>query len=205
MQNTNEIAPKKNQSWILIILFLIFVVPIVLAWFYYEKGDKGITHTTNRGLLIEPPRDMAQLQLKTPKGGSFDQKQLRGKWLMVYVIPTTCHAACEKNLYFMRQIRLATGKNQERVQRIALVFPHKKTDTHLTALLQTKFNGTIEVVANPKQFRKVMGNDASLAMTQGYLYLVDPLGNMMMGYKIDANPADIFKDLQKLLRVSQIG
>ena len=38
-----------------------------------------------------------------------------------------------------------------------------------------------------------------------YIYLVDPLGNLMMRYPRDPDPAKLVKDLQRLLRYSRIG
>jgi len=37
------------------------------------------------------------------------------------------------------------------------------------------------------------------------IYLVDPLGNLMMSYPIDADPSDLSKDIGRLLRASRIG
>ena len=42
--------------------------------------------------------------------------------------------------------------------------------------------------------------------TEGMQYfLVDPLGNLMMYYDVDVPAKGMIKDLQKLLKVSQIG
>jgi hypothetical protein len=40
---------------------------------------------------------------------------------------------------------------------------------------------------------------------QDHIYLVDPLGNLMMRYPKDADPNKIKKDLIKLLKASAIG
>jgi hypothetical protein len=37
------------------------------------------------------------------------------------------------------------------------------------------------------------------------LFVVDPLGNLMMSYDAKSNPRGLLEDLQKLLRLSQIG
>jgi hypothetical protein len=37
------------------------------------------------------------------------------------------------------------------------------------------------------------------------LFVVDPLGNLMMSYDARSNPRGLLEDLQKLLRLSQIG
>jgi hypothetical protein len=40
---------------------------------------------------------------------------------------------------------------------------------------------------------------------EGRVYIVDPLGNLMMSYPSDAGPGDLYDDLRRLLRVSRIG
>jgi hypothetical protein len=37
------------------------------------------------------------------------------------------------------------------------------------------------------------------------IYLLDPPGNLMMSYPIDADPADLGKGIGRLLRASRIG
>jgi cytochrome oxidase Cu insertion factor (SCO1/SenC/PrrC family) len=37
------------------------------------------------------------------------------------------------------------------------------------------------------------------------VYLVDPLGNLMMYYRPGADPRDIVQDLEKLLKYSHVG
>jgi hypothetical protein len=38
-----------------------------------------------------------------------------------------------------------------------------------------------------------------------HIYVIDPLGNLMMSFPRDPDPSKILKDLQRLLRLSQIG
>ena len=37
------------------------------------------------------------------------------------------------------------------------------------------------------------------------IYIIDPLGNLVFFYPVDAPPEDVLKDLKRLLKVSQIG
>jgi len=37
------------------------------------------------------------------------------------------------------------------------------------------------------------------------IYIVDPLGNLMMSYPADADPSKMRKDLSRLLKVSHVG
>jgi hypothetical protein len=44
-----------------------------------------------------------------------------------------------------------------------------------------------------------------LVLEPGAVALVDPIGNAMMRYRVDADPTDVRKDLAHLLRWSKTG
>ena len=43
------------------------------------------------------------------------------------------------------------------------------------------------------------------ASVRDHIYLVDPLGNVMLRYPRDPDPSRVKKDLTRLLKVSRIG
>jgi cytochrome oxidase Cu insertion factor (SCO1/SenC/PrrC family) len=43
------------------------------------------------------------------------------------------------------------------------------------------------------------------AINSHRIYLVDPLGNVMMSYAPDAKPKGMLEDMKRLLRLSSIG
>ena len=43
------------------------------------------------------------------------------------------------------------------------------------------------------------------AATSDRIYLIDPLGNLMMSYAPDSNPKGMLQDLKRLLGLSQVG
>jgi cytochrome oxidase Cu insertion factor (SCO1/SenC/PrrC family) len=178
---------KRKPTLLLIFLFIIFFLPMLLAWLQYSQKYSFSTGLANHGKLINPPFPISELQI--------DHLQQRGKWLMLLFNPGSCTTTCQQDLYQMRQIRIAMGADMDRLQRIILT--DQTVDPQLTKLLQTEFAGTSHLVVNPKHAVQIL---------QKYtLYLVDPHGNIMMSYQSNANPKDIFKDLQRLLKVSQIG
>jgi cytochrome oxidase Cu insertion factor (SCO1/SenC/PrrC family) len=198
---------SKKPLFTVIIIFALFVVPFVLAWVLYEEQDT-FGKPSNNGQLIQPPLDLAKLSLQTLDKKPVDQKTLRGKWLLLYINPNPiCDEACQKNIYNIRQIRTATGKEAERVQRAIITFSGQKPDAQLQTLLKGPFAGTSHFLANKQQVQQFLASspEAKLAIQTGSIYLVDPLGNVMMEYAPKANPSGIFKDLTRLLKVSQIG
>lgn len=194
-------SPKK-VTWIFLILFLLFVVPLMLAsWLSYTKNPFS-SHTTNLGELIQPPLDLNQLILS-------DNKKIKANhWLLLYVNPAVCDKQCKKILYNIRQVRTATGKDMNRVERAILTFSDSPADPHLEALLKTEFAGTLHWITAKQNFTTWLQNDPNalkIVLQDGGIYIADPLGNAMMFYPTQSDPMDMFKDLTHLLKLSHIG
>jgi len=169
----------------LLLIGVVCAAPFVLgtlAYFYrWTPGEGG-----SYGELIAQPRALS--------GPPFER--LRGKWLLVAFDAPACDAYCEKKLYFMRQVRRAQGPDMERVERLWVL-----TDAGAPRreLLQA-IAGTQVVHPRDASFmRSFAGNPA------GHIYVVDPLGNLMMRYPRDPDPSRMLKDLQRLLKYSRIG
>ena len=143
---------------------------------------------------------------------TFDKKKIRfsewhGKWILITFSPAECLSPCEKNLYNMRQVIAAQGEEAKRVQSVFIV-----TDPKALAWLHyaIKDYPGMQAIVGPMEEVKALARQFSLAdespLDGGHrIYLVDPLGNLMMSYPAGADPTGIRKDLARLLRVSQIG
>lgn len=164
----------------LLLVFLACAAPFVLAWaawyFGWAPGAAG-----NYGELI-PPRVVAGPPLPS----------LRGKWVLVSFDRAACDAYCEKKLYYMRQIRRAQGKDQARVERLWVITDGASPRPELLAA----FEGT--------RLSRTSPGDFPGERTQ-HIYLVDPLGNLMMRFPTDPEPSKMLKDLQRLLKYSAVG
>jgi hypothetical protein len=169
----------------LALLALFFAAPLVLAWLAYHL-DWAPGTRSNYGELITPPRPLAEAPLAA----------LRGKWVLISFDAAACDAYCQKKLYYMRQLRRAQGKDQERVERLWLLTDAGRPPPGLLAA----FEGTRVEPAGALAARFPVSG----ALTD-HLYIVDPLGNLMMRYPRDPDPSRMLKDLQRLLKVSGIG
>ncbi|MHB1352091.1 MAG: SCO family protein [Thiobacillus sp.] len=179
------------------LLFLIgvFVVPVLLAYLAYF-GVRPTTHSNYGDLLpVTPLQHTAGV---SGEGGPFDLTALRGKWLMVHVGPSHCDAACRQQLYLMRQIRIAQGKEQARIERLWVV-----TDAGglSPALLQAHAGLHVWRPDSPA----FVSQFPATAARSGHIYLVDPLGNLMLRFPVHPAPREVMKDLRLLLKASQIG
>jgi hypothetical protein len=97
----------------------------------------------------------------------------------------------------MRQARLAQGKDAQRLERVWLLADAASPDS---ALLHD-YDGT-RVVRAPEQF--IAEFPAARSATD-HIYVVDPLGNLMLRFPGDPDARRMTKALARLLRVSRIG
>ena len=176
--------PKKRGRLQLVLLALFFLLPVAASFVLYQlhltPGNAG-----NYGTLL-PPRPIAAAPVAA----------LKGRWILVQFDGGECRAACEDKLYIMRQVRRAQGREMQRVERLWFVTDSVRPRADLLAAIE----GTVLAPAGDtaKQF------PAERSPTK-YLYLIDPLGNLMMRFPQDPDPMQVIRDLQRLLRASQFG
>jgi hypothetical protein len=192
---------KKRGRLILVLIALVFVVPLLIAaWMQRVAMDEGVWGGTQHGLLIEPPLALRDFLLPTYQGSVFTLAEFKGKWTMLYIAatPTECAAECRQAVYHMRQIRLALGKDMNRVQRVLLVTPESIAWLDEIAKEYEGMHIVLDVGAMDSLLQQ-------LEPVRPGIYLLDPLANAMMIYTLGTDPRDILKDLKKLLRNSKVG
>lgn len=92
-----------------------------------------------------------------------------------------------------------------------LLSPDKKVDETLLSRLVGEQNGETALqselvkVAPSPALRKKMAEIRKGDIPEGMLFLIDPLGNIMMQYEPGFDPYKVKSDLMQLLRISQIG
>lgn len=190
-------ASKSNRNSLLLVL-AVFGIPVIASYLaYYVWQPQGAA--TNYGELIQPVTLAQTTVLTRLDGKTVELNALRGKWLLVHANSGACDAACEKNLYALRQVRLLQGRDQDRVERVWLL-----TDGIVPAneLLKEKFEGTL-VLRDPNG--ALLGKLPAKSDVRQHIYVIDPLGNVMMRYDAEPDLKRMSKDLGKLLRASQIG
>ncbi len=197
--------PKLNEKqktlgrWKMLLVVAICASPLIASYFtYYVIKPQS---RTNYGDLIDP-RDYPIPQLSVTKldGSPASLDQFRGKWILLHIDGGECAAACRRQLLEMRQLRLMQGKEMERIERVWLITDDKPLDI----TLMKEFDGTamLRVAADP--LRAWLPVETGGAM-ENHLYLIDPLGHLMMRFPKEPDPSKVKKDLSKLLRASAIG
>ena len=199
---------NSRKPAILFLLFAVFALPPLLSWYAFNHTDLGKQQgSAAHGALITPPRQLPDWNLADLSQRNGAQARLHGKWTLLYLLDGKCLETCRQNLYRMRQLRLATGKNAGRVQRAVLVV-NRDRDA-LTAEQLRDFPGQLLLFPGGmddgalRPLFELSAGDRPFA--QDRLYLVDPLGNLMMSYAGTTDPGGIIKDLTRLLKYSRIG
>ena len=198
-----------NSRQALVLLALLFLMPVLVAYLMHMRAEHGWrpAGTTNKGVLIQPPLPLdlpAGLVSATEKPVS--QDFLGGKWTLVYIGDAACGEVCRNRLYQMRQVRLAQGENLRRVQRLFLMTGASDA-AELTKIL-ADYPDMAAALLSPNQAATIapMFSVEGIPMQDAdNLYLVDPLGNLMMYYSPDADPRGMIQDLQRLLKYSHTG
>lgn len=191
-------ASTRTGRWKMLFVLAICASPVVASYFaYYVVKPEG---RRNFGELIEPQRPLPAIATMSLDGRASLLTALRNQWLLLSVSGGTCDEQCEKNLYFQRQLRESLGREKERLDRVWLISDEAPVRTVLLPALAA---ATVLRVA-PADVGQWLQAAPGKRM-QDHLYLVDPLGNLMMRFpaNLDAESAAKAKrDLDRLLRAS---
>lgn len=193
---------KKNKRTI-IILFSMSIIPFLIAW-VLSKNTGWIEASTNNGELITPP-----VATEISEFTGFDDfslknmKEVQGHWILVNVIPDKeCGSVCLDAMYKTKQLRLMMNKDLTRIRRLVLIMAEVSADyakqwwkDDLRLLRFTPASSLVQKL-------KIIRNSK---IPEGMLFLMDPLGNLMMQYEPEFDPYKVKSDLYKLLTISQIG
>jgi hypothetical protein len=175
-------------------LAALFFVPLVASfWLYYGTAWRPAGHL-NYGELINPPRPLPTVNLPGVP------TLFRGKWTLVYVGDGSCDESCRQALYVMRQTRLALGTDMTRIARVFLVSGGCCARDYLAR----EHAGLVILDATGIRGAGLLGEFPSADRPHS-LYVVDPLGNLMMRYDVRRSPGGLLLDLKKLLGLSSIG
>ena len=182
----------------LIALAFLFLGPLAVAWTLYLTGLWRPGAGVNHGELIQPVILLPRNEQPTVDGGVTEGGYLYGKWTLVHLADENCDELCRLSVVKTRQIRLAMGREIDRIDRVLFLHnaPNPEFGAEQPDLLVVSPTGA----AGGQIVDALNANGGA-----GQIFLVDPLGNLILSYPQDGDPADIRDDLKKLLRLSRIG
>ncbi|MBL0143675.1 MAG: SCO family protein [Betaproteobacteria bacterium] len=178
----------------LLAIMALFAAPIaasMLAYHFFRPEA-----TANYGELLAPPPPITTTQFLRADGAAFRFEELRGKWVLIASDSGACPESCVAKLVLMRQIRLMLGRNAARVARVFVA-----DDTRpLAPEALEPYAGTVAITPPSG-----LALPTAPVNDRAHFYLVDPRGNVMMRFPANAEPRRMLKDLERLLKASQIG
>jgi len=196
-------ARTKNRAYLLLLIAL-FVIPLTAAWLLTGRWQPGAT--VNHGELLEPVRPITALWLQQTNGQELDAHYLQGRWTLAY-LTKDCAQRCRDALYAMRQVRLALGKDLERAQTLLMIT--EPSTEMLRGWLQREHSATTVGLVDSATRDVFLQAFPSAAALGEWIYLIDPLGNLLMRYSAkQTSPIEskgILEDLKRLFKYSQIG
>ncbi|CAN5892736.1 cytochrome c oxidase subunit I [soil metagenome] len=195
-----KIDKKKSAGrWKLFAVLAVCAAPMVFSYLTYYVIKPG--GRTNYGTILDPRLyPMPSLGSHLLGGEPKELTSFNGKWIMLQVDSGACATACKKKLYDMRQLRLTQGKEMERVERVWFIIDEAPVDT----VAMREYDGTSMIKVDASLLKKWLPTEADTQLND-HIYMIDPLGNLMMRFPKDADPNKIKKDISKLLRASAIG
>lgn len=183
----------------LFIVLAICAAPLILSYLtYYVIKPQG---RTNYGDLIDPrAHPVPELGLRELDGKPTSLEQFAGKWILFQVDEGSCAKPCADKLYYMRQLRLTQGKEMDRIERVWLI----TDDAPLDTALMKQYDGTRLLRVDPVKLAAWLPVKEGTQATD-HLYMIDPLGSLMMRFPKDPDANKIKKDITRLLKASRVG
>jgi hypothetical protein len=193
--------PDKQTSgrWKLFAILAVCAAPLIASYLtYYVIKPQA---RTNYGTILDP-RDhpMPALNASQLDGTATGLEAYRGKWIMLQANDAACAKPCQTKLFDMRQLRLTQGRDRDRIERVWLVTDQQPIET----MLLREYDGMRVLRVKPDVLKAWLPTEAGTAPAD-HIYMIDPLGNLMMRFPKDADPNKIKKDLTRLLKASSIG
>jgi cytochrome oxidase assembly protein ShyY1 len=189
-RNAIERPKRAGGGRIVALIAALSLAPIAAAFVVYFFFPRPPAANYGKLLRTEPAPVISGMRTD---GSPFRLGELHGRWVLLFVAPAGCSTACERAAYATRQARTMQGKDQDRIVRVLLVAddaaPPPALPAHTDLIVVRVAAKGIDLLPG--------GPDA--------LYVIDPLGNLVLRYPTDPDIRGIANDLTRLLKASRIG
>ena len=176
---------KKNRPQVIIMLVAFPLLAVFGTYSLVWLANRDtLLETTNRGTFVDPPMLARELGLRDAAGARVDGS---GTW-WVWLATADCAAACEQSLTGMRALRHGLRGHGDQVRQALVTQPHAQS------------------LPPPGRYPETRHfiSDSDKALEEG-VYLVDPVGNVVLRYPLDAGHQPVLEDLTRLLEVPEDG
>jgi len=119
-------------------------------------------------------------------------------WQLLVSAPQECAEQCQQLIYLARQIHIGLGREASRANHALAVARPLSAD--LDERLLKEYPQLLRYQLNPDAYAQELPDNAV-----PQLWIVDPLGNLVLRYPPDTQGKDILIDLRQLMKISNIG
>jgi len=197
-------APRKRQRWILPVLAVLFIGPLAAAWLmYFSDSGWRPGGQVNHGRLLAPVLNVPAI---SPAAEQQDAAPVfRDAWTLAVVGDDRCDVQCMEVVDKTRRVRLALREKAARVRRVLLYMPSQSQEPELVAEQDAGLTLISVQAAHGRESLNAFTSAGSAAAPAWAVYVVDPLGNVIMVFEPDFEMRGMLADLKRLLRLSRIG
>jgi hypothetical protein len=196
--NLPDDSRRRSRRRLLLVASLFFVPLATAILLYYSSGWRPAVGA--HGELVDPPRPLTVAGLMLRDGRPAPADTFEGKWSLVLDAGAACDEQTRARLDELGRLRLALNKDLDRVRRVLL---------HQGACDSVEFlsrDADLLVLAAVGPAGRAFLTQFPPALEAGRgIYIVDPHGNLMMSYRATGSARGMLKDIERLLRLSNIG
>ncbi|WP_444995966.1 hypothetical protein [Aliikangiella sp. IMCC44359] len=209
LKNESHQGNVKKNRVTLVALFAVFMLPVLIAYSAYFSGwFSGATK--NRGTLLtgEQVLDIEDFTITRADGNKITGKEFETLyWWILPINPSDCNSDCvELNTFTLNQTYIGLGKETQRIKQLLILPEGTNVDNDVFPTAFSSFTD-VGLKANSKTH-----SGLNKDLPSGYIYLVDPLGNIIIRYPLVNNKEeapktskDIRSDLKRLFKYSRLG
>ena len=192
---------QRRGRWKMLAVLAVCAAPVVASYFTYYVIRPA--QQRSFGELMAEQAALPDVQARTLDGKHVALDSLKGQWLLISTGPGACPESCVRGLFVLRNSHASQGKEVERLERIWII----TDDAPPAAVVSEAYAGTHVLRADPATLAAWLVPDATdpaTALAHG-LWIVDPLGHLMMHFPDAEQPEDVRDDIRTLLKNSRIG
>ena len=199
-QQLTEKEMQRRGRKVFMLMLVFFIVPILVVILMFKLNWKP--SGASLGELVKPPRLLnTPSMLRASDAKPLTSAMWKERWSIVYVA-ANCKEDCLNKLHDMRQLHVSLYKDIERTQRVLITSTQDVTNIKRDYPDMLIVNQPLDSIAELSQQFQINNEEAT---TANRMYLVDPLGHLMMSYQPKVPLADVRKDITRLLRYSWAG
>ena len=186
---TENGSRRRSGRWQLILLLAMVIGPMLLATAMYYGRFWLPEGRSYHGELIGGRVTLAEL------GVPFEADK---GWQLLVSAPQACLEDCQQLIYMARQIHIGLGREASRASH-ALAVASPLPDG-LSARLHKEYPQLLRYTLDAAAYERVQPDNAA-----PQLWVVDPLGNLVLRFPASSNGKEILNDLKLLQKLSNIG